>query len=239
MKVAIISDIQGNAFALEAVFAHLEAEKPDAIVCLGDVACGAEPVAVLDLLRSHQCLTVKGNMDDVILSPETYTGEDEMLRKYAEMDQWCSEQLNEFDRAYIQSFQPFLTLKLADQIELLCFHGSPKSYDDVIEAVTPDDELSRLLDGYEARVMATGHMHTPMLRHWQQTLLLNPGSVGLPDGGNRGKMPTRAEYALVSYDAGHTQVKFSTVEYDAREFQRRILASGMPHAGWYLSLWQL
>lgn len=239
MKIAIISDIQGNALALEVVFAHLQSEQPDAIVCLGDVASGPEPAAVLDLLRSHHCLTIKGNMDDVILNPEIYTGEDETLRKYSEMDQWGNEQLTEADRAYLKSFQPLLTLKFADQVELLCFHGSPKSYDDVLEATTPDEELSRLLAGYSAQVMATGHMHTPMLRRWQQTLLLNPGSVGLPDGGKRGKMPTRAEYALVSYENRQLQVSFNAVDYDAQAFQHRVLASGMRHADWYLSLWQL
>jgi putative phosphoesterase len=237
MKIALISDIQGNAVALEAVLADVHFEQPDVIVCLGDVASGAEPAAVLDMLRSHQCLTVKGNMDDVILNPELYTGEDETLRKYADMDQWCSEQLTENDRAYMQSFQSLLTVELSDEVELLCFHGSPKSYNDVIEAITPDDELSRLLDGYSARVMATGHLHTPMLRRWQQTLLLNPGSVGLPDGGKRGNMPTRAEYAVIRHKTGQLQVKFNAIEYDAREFQRRVFASRMPHADWYLTQW--
>ena len=38
MKIALLSDIHGNAVALEAVLRDIDAEGVDLIICLGDVA---------------------------------------------------------------------------------------------------------------------------------------------------------------------------------------------------------
>jgi Icc-related predicted phosphoesterase len=39
MKIALFSDIHANLPALEAFFAQVEQQKPDAIYCLGDLVC--------------------------------------------------------------------------------------------------------------------------------------------------------------------------------------------------------
>lgn len=45
MRLAVLSDIHANLHALEAVWADLEAQKPDAVYCLGDlVGYGAHPL---------------------------------------------------------------------------------------------------------------------------------------------------------------------------------------------------
>jgi predicted phosphodiesterase len=43
MRVALISDMHGNAVGLDAVLAELEREPIDQIVALGDVAQGGAP----------------------------------------------------------------------------------------------------------------------------------------------------------------------------------------------------
>src|SRR5438876_23223 len=49
MRVAVISDVHGNARALEAVLATLEHDRTDAIWCLGDtVGYGALALGLLD-----------------------------------------------------------------------------------------------------------------------------------------------------------------------------------------------
>jgi predicted phosphodiesterase len=91
-------------------------------------------------------------------------------------------------------------IPLAEGVELRCFHGSPRSFDDVLVATTPEAELDRLLAGAEAAVLAGGHTHLPLLRRWRQSLLLNPGTVGVmraADARAGRKLPW-AEYALVS-----------------------------------------
>ena len=52
MRLAIISDIHGNAVALEAVLNALAAQHIAQILCLGDVAAtGPQPCQVIERLR--------------------------------------------------------------------------------------------------------------------------------------------------------------------------------------------
>ena len=69
MRIAVLSDVHGNRFALEAVLADIDRERPQTIINLGDVASGAvDPRGTLDLLRSRpEILTVRGNHERHLL----------------------------------------------------------------------------------------------------------------------------------------------------------------------------
>jgi putative phosphoesterase len=232
-QIALISDIQGNALALRYVLRQITAASIDQIVCLGDLVTGPEPRHVIHLLREHNVSCVRGNMDEVVLNPPAYTG-DEI--KYAQIDAWCSTALSAADRSYLETLPLTMNVHM-DGFDVLCYHGSPQSHEDVIEATTPDAELARMLDNLQARIMATGHMHLPMMRTYGETLLVNPGSVGLPFGGKR-PMPTRAEYAIITAYSGAFAITFYQVNYTFNELEQTLIHSGMPHAEWYLSKWK-
>jgi predicted phosphodiesterase len=119
---------------------------------------------------------------------------------------------------------------------LVCYHGSPRSNTDALLATTPDAELARLLAGYERPVMAGGHTHIAMLRRFRESMVLNPGSVGLPfeqvpSGAFRN--PPWAEYAIID----GIQVEFHRVPLDVGAVTEAALASGMPNAGWWVKDW--
>jgi predicted phosphodiesterase len=62
MKIASFSDIHANLPALEAVFADLDAQQPDAVYCLGDlVGYNIWPNEVTDLIRRRGIPTIAGN----------------------------------------------------------------------------------------------------------------------------------------------------------------------------------
>src|SRR5215207_6276880 len=63
--VAVLADIHGNAPALDAVLAELEADPPAAVVIGGDVAAGPMPLEVLARLRTlpWPVLWLRGNAD--------------------------------------------------------------------------------------------------------------------------------------------------------------------------------
>lgn len=238
MKVALIADIQGNAVALETVLQRLEGERPDHIVCLGDVASGPEPVTVLHHMRRAGCLTVKGNMDDALLDGEPHAGTTAADRIYADMDRWSSNQLSRADRDYLSSFRLTIALDLGPTIQLLCCHGAPDSYHSVVDSMTPEQDLARMFAGHDSQLIATGHMHQPMLRAYHTQQIINPGSVGLPYGAQR-QMPVIAQYAVITCQDEAYTITFHAVPYDTTVFKERVLASGMPHAGWFLSRWLL
>jgi predicted phosphodiesterase len=79
----------------------------------------------------------------------------------------------------MESFQPMVDLALGST-PALCFHGSPKSYDDSIFATTPDEELRPLLVDIGAPVLLGGHTHLQVFRRYEDSVIVNPGSVGLP-----------------------------------------------------------
>jgi hypothetical protein len=161
---------------------------------------------------------------------------EEDARRIAELDSWCAEQLSTADLEFIRTFRPTLDLTLGDAETLLCFHGSPRSYRDVIRSDTPEAELERMFAGYRAQVMAGGHTHAQMLR------LVNPGSVGLPAelDPDTGKVynPPWAEYALVDWVNGRVGIDLRRMPVDVEAVMRAALKSGMPHAQWWAGDWR-
>ena len=154
LTIALIADIHGNLAAFDAVLDALKAEPPDQIVCLGDVAAtGPQPREVLQRLHELGCPIVMGNADAELLDVSPPGSEtDEESRRIADISRWCAAQLDDADRAFLASFQPTVEIPLGEERRLLCCHGSPRSYDDVIVAVIPDDELDAMIGGYGATV---------------------------------------------------------------------------------------
>ena len=242
MRVALISDIHGNLAALDATLDVLQRESLDMIVCLGDVAAtGPEPCAVLNRLRELACPTVMGNADaELLAAPRDLEDLDDDSRKITEISAWAAAQFNEDDRNFLCAFQPTLTIDLGPAGLLLCCHGSPRSYDDIIRSSTPDEELDFLLANADAPIIAGGHTHTRMLRHWRGREVINPGSVGLsydhrPDGSVR--VPAWAEFAILSADGRAVSVDFRRVPYDLAATVRAMTERGMPHAEWWAADW--
>src|SRR5207244_13495959 len=67
MRIGLIADIHGNVFALDAVLAELRRDEVDMILCLGDVAVGAQPVEAVERISELGCRTIMGNWDDYVL----------------------------------------------------------------------------------------------------------------------------------------------------------------------------
>jgi predicted phosphodiesterase len=117
-RVALISDIHGNAVALEAVLADI-GRGADEIVCLGDVAAGGpQPREALERLRRLGCPVVRGNADEWLLG--TMPAEsDEDDRRLRESVEWAREQLIDADVAYLESFVPTIELDLGKSRRML------------------------------------------------------------------------------------------------------------------------
>jgi putative phosphoesterase len=177
MRLAVLSDIHGNADALAAVLADVRTASADAIVNLGD--CFSGP---LDVARTAELLdtafitaTVRGNHDRYLLDP-------------ANMDDW--------DRAA----HPLLTHTTLDWLASL--PATATLGDAFLCHATPQDDLTYWLEAtrrggpiiradlshIETRakdipqtLMLCGHTHVPRAVHLPDgRLIVNPGSVGCP-----------------------------------------------------------
>src|SRR5439155_24620474 len=96
-----------------------------------------------------------------------------------ELDAWTRKQLTRSQRRYLSTFKPVLKVNLGKGSILLCYHGSPRSNEEEISPTIPDEELSRCLEGHAADIFAGVHTHAQMLRRFRDSIVINPGSVGL------------------------------------------------------------
>jgi putative phosphoesterase len=233
MRVAVIADIHGNAVAFDAVRADLEAHAVDRVVCLGDaIQGGPQPAEVVTRLRELACPVVLGNADAFLLTGTD--GNESLTPQQQAAREWSLAQLSEADRAFIAAFQPTVEISLPGKRRLLCFHGSPASFHDIISPETPEDAVRRFLGAYLPAILTGGHTHLQQLRRLDDSLFFNPGSVGFvyntrQSGGNLHADPW-AEYAILSADERRFSIEFCRVPFDVADWKRITLASGIPDA---------
>ncbi|MGI8689182.1 MAG: metallophosphoesterase family protein [Thermomicrobiales bacterium] len=239
MRIGLIADIHGNCIALDTVLAALERERVNELICLGDVAAlGPQPGEVIARLRELGCPVVMGNTDAWLLASSPVTGADAIDRT---MTPWCVAQLTDEDRAYVGAFPAVIKRSLGAGRTLLCFHGSPRSFDDKIIAATPDNDLDAMFSGYNAAILTGGHTHIAMMRRYRDYQIINPGSVGLPGIGSvrpYNRDVHWAEYAVLDVDDDQTRIAFHRIALDVEKMIAAAYASGMPEPAWWASLWQ-
>jgi predicted phosphodiesterase len=238
MRIGVISDMHGNDLAFEAVEADISNQQVDQIVCLGDaVQGGPQPVEVVQRLRRLNCPVVMGNADAWLISGEE-TGDEgippERLKRMGEIRNWSLSQLTEDDVDFISRFQPTVTLKLEDGPDLLCFHGSPASFDDIILPAASEEEFQKFLGPYAGHVLTGGHTHAQQIRRIGDLFFFNPGSVGFAYSHNQPDNDFHAdpwaEYAILTAGNGQVSLEFRRVAFDAQELIRIYRESGRPFA---------
>ncbi len=232
MRVALISDLHANEVALRAVFRHIKAEGVDTTICLGDVATlGPHPREVLHILQHENCPCILGNHDEFLLDRqliESYT-EAPIIKQAVD---WCRDQLSTQDMEFIRTFRTGMDIQLDPQTQLILFHGSPRSHMENLLSTTPVEELEAMLGLRRSTVMAGGHTHLQMVRQHRGTLLVNPGSVGMPFHefafGQAPRVLAHAEYAIIEARDGNVSVTLQRVALDHAELRRATAATCHP-----------
>lgn len=244
MRIGLIADIHGNLLALDTVLAALAHERLDRLICLGDVAVlGPRPVETLARLRDLACLVILGNTDAWLLATPPDDPNAQSSPPVAALTRWTRDRLTAADLAYLRTFPPTLAVPLGGGRSLLCCHGSPRSYDDVIAATTSDDALDAALDGHRPTILVGGHTHVQLVRRHGAMQIINVGSVGLPGvGPGTPDLPINSDVAWAEYgildvagerlgiELRRLPLALSPILADAR-------ASGMPEYDWWRGLW--
>ena len=177
MRIAILSDIHGNIWALEAAVADAKKHAVDLIVNAGDILSGPlDPAATADYLMPLDWPTIRGNHERQLLACEHTRG--------APSDQFAFEQTSKVQRDWLRGLPA--TLLVAPDI-FMC-HGTPAS-DLVYFLEQVDASGARLADsaaverhagGIAHGLIICGHSHKPRCHAISAgRLVVNPGSVGL------------------------------------------------------------
>ena len=214
MRVAALYDIHGNLPALEAVLEEVAAAGVDRIVIGGDVAWGAFPKETVARLMElgDDTIFIQGNADR-----EVAAGLEE---PESDVTGWSARQLTGEQREFLTSFEPTVVVDVEGLGPTLFCHGSPKSDEDIITALTPEDVVADLLGDIDAQIVVGGHTHVQIERSIGETRFVNAGSVGMPAEGRPG-----AYWALLGPD-----VSLRRTEYDFHRAAERIREGGMPEA---------
>lgn len=237
-RIAVISDMHGNDLAFDAVEQDIGRQNVDQIVCLGDaIQGGSQPAEVVQRLRRLDCPVVMGNADAWLLSGKETADEGipaERLRKMGEIRLWSLSQLTEADRAFISSFQPTITIPLREDLSLLCFHGSPTSFDDVILPAASEEVFQTFLSAYADHILTGGHTHAQQIRRNGKFFFFNPGSVGFAyshhQPGDQFFADPWADYAILTVNDDQLGLEFRRVPFDTQELIRIYRQSGRPFA---------
>jgi diadenosine tetraphosphatase ApaH/serine/threonine PP2A family protein phosphatase len=212
MRVAALYDVHANLPALEAVLGELDGET---ILVGGDVALGPMPKQTLALLRERGATFIRGNCDREVSAPGE--GDEPWTRRA----RWVHEQLDDEELDFLRGLPHPLPLEVDDLGDVLFCHGSPRSDEEILTAITPPKRLDPILDGVTQDLVVCGHTHAQFDRLVGDRRLVNAGSVGMAYEGE----PGIAAWALL----GPT-VELRRTPYDVEAAAAIIRETGFPDA---------
>ena len=221
MKIALLSDIHSNVFALDAVLKDKQGRGVDMTVNLGDILYGPiAPKATYELLMEHEIVTIAGNQDRQIYQakmPEINTNP---------TLQFILEDLGKAPLKWMKSL-PFAK-QLSNEI-YLC-HGTPEDdltylLEDISNGyarLRSDSAITSLLAGNQSAIICCGHTHLPRAVTLSSgQLIINPGSVGLqaytddePIIHSMENFNTHASYCIIEKIHHKWKIEHIRVPYD-------------------------
>jgi putative phosphoesterase len=180
MRVAALYDVHGNLPALDAALAEVDAEGVDLILSGGDLLLGPQPVECLERLRERDATFIRGNCDRGVANGPG-PGE-----AWPEKFKWTTERLSDDQLGFVRSWPETVGIDVDDLGRVLFCHGSPRSDEEIITAISPPKRLDPILDGVTENVVVCGHTHVQFDRRLGDRRLVNAGSIGLPYEGESG-----------------------------------------------------
>ena len=230
-RIVILSDVHGNAVALEAVRKALRGEKPDMVAVAGDHALnGPDPVGTVDQLRAMEAdgaVIVSGNTDIAVTDfdyaaafPWMTDGVPETFRAAAE---WAHDALGDERIDWLRRLPSERRLLAEDGTMILICHGSPGSQASGFYQALDPSVIIELVSRTDARVIACGHTHLPEIRDLGWKLIVNDGSAGYVFDGD----PT-ASWARVDLNDGEVQAEIRRTEFDVLSVANAISSRGLP-----------
>jgi putative phosphoesterase len=176
LTVAALYDVHGNLPALEAVLAEVDA---DLILVGGDVVAGPWPAETLGRLRAlgDRVRFIRGNADREVVEPSREgraggppPGVMEFVRERLSVDQL----------EFLAALPLTETVKVDGLGEVLFCHATPRSDEELLTRISPDERWLTALAGVEATVVVCGHTHVQFDRMIDGYRVVNAGSVGMP-----------------------------------------------------------
>ncbi len=231
MRIAYISDLHSNFFAVESLEKDLKSQGVDEIRCLGDILnFGSKPVETLQWVKENCSIVLRGENDSFIAGIEGFYLSNPMAIKAAD---WTFDFLTDEDFEYIEN----LPVDYEDNSVILT-HDEP-SVPGSMAFVSSVKSARDTMTCYSGKICFYGHVHIPLIfvkdkegnvflsqtDEYQlkkdEQYLICVGSVGQP----KEKDP-RLTYVI--HDTEKNRVYVRRVEYPYRKAAKDIISQGLP-----------
>jgi diadenosine tetraphosphatase ApaH/serine/threonine PP2A family protein phosphatase len=224
MRIAIISDIHANLYALDQVLSDIHSIVVDEIYCLGDiVGYGPFPNECVSLVRRECSVVIAGNHDYGLIGKTplnhfTSDGRDALI--------WTKKQISKENLEYLER-RPLSVV----QNNFTLVHASPFDPEHWPRILTME-EAQRAFWAFSTRICFIGHTHIPTIVGEDLTInafrkdcrfLINVGSVGQPRDGD-----PRASYGILETE--NLSYELKRVTYDTDASAKAIFDAGLPKA---------
>ncbi|CEN93758.1 metallophosphoesterase family protein [Paraclostridium sordellii] len=219
MRIATISDIHSNLYALNEVLADIEKRNVDMVVCTGDlVGYATRPNEVLETLRKNKVLTIMGNYDEAIGNFKIICGCDYPDPKDAEKAslsmKFTSEETTDENKAYLRNLPKEAVISFNNKT-IRFVHGSTRLINEYLKENSK--EADEVMNNLDEDILVCGHTHISYVKSYGEKLLVNAGSVGKSKTGS-----PNANYVIIDIIDSIVEVEIIEVFYDFEKVAKEI-----------------
>lgn len=227
MKALIISDIHANIYALEAIWKQ---EKDSEIIyCAGDlVDYGPYPKEVLQWVREHKALCVKGNHDERVAA--LYRNQDQLWNVPDEGRTWAHDNAQKLSETEIE-FLEKLPYSLAFSMDSIGYsmHHMYINYETIPSLHQYysfwKKQTEEPIRSMQQKRMIFGHTHRRAIHYLDNhELWMNPGSVSY----RRTDDPCKEAHYITITDG---RIEMKSLQYDRTPLLQATLSTKLKHRG--------
>lgn len=208
--IAVLSDIHSNYHAFKACYDDAATKGVDSFIFLGDyISDLAEPERTMDLvyeIRSHYpTVCLRGNRERYMLEHE------QGMMSFVPGSKSGS-LLFTYEHLRQQDLDFFRSLPISDSITLggVAFELAHASTDDDRYYFDDSDiHCKQVFRKIRSDYLLTGHSHKQYMQRFDGKTVINPGSVGIPQGGT-----VWPKYAILRIADGAVSCSLQEVRYD-------------------------
>lgn len=223
MRVAVLSDIHSNYYAFKACYEDAIKCGAEIFIFLGDyISDLSVPQRTMDLVYEIQAkyptICLRGNREGYMLDCES--GKSSFIRGSK-----SGSLLFTYENLRKKNLEFIRGLKISDTIEIEGVRieiahaamDNDRHYFDSNDGHTADI-FPQMKCGY----LLTGHSHKQYIQRDAGKTIINPGSVGIPQGGTQ-----HPKYALLDIANGNISCQLREVPYDMTDAIHSQFASGL------------
>lgn len=232
MKVAVFSDIHSNYYAFKACYEDAIKHRAEQFVFLGDyISDLADPQKTMDLVYKIQAnypsYCLRGNRERYMLEYEKGISKFFRSSKNGSL-LYTYEKLRQKDMEFLKKLKIYDTIKI-NGVSIEIAHSVKDDDRYYFDGEGP--QIRTIVSQMESRYLLTGHSHKQYIQSYGGKMIVNPGSVGIPQGGTR--WPS---YSLLCVRDNSISVQLRQVWYDITATIHSQFANGLVDYGNYWAI---